>query len=161
MIREIDNRDKRYNSKNFNDSFKEHHSLVVGEARGLITLYDCQWDGTEEVGKDLYLIKYKAEFAFFGVHISSIDQPIIKSATFIFPYLSSWYDGWESVNKLSIFEDREFSLSDRINNEHVVSTITIRTNFNLVLYDEYSRRLKEVGIHHEVKYQKIYKISIQ
>lgn len=159
MIKNIDNRDKKYNSKNFNDSFKEYHSLIIGEAHGHITLYNCQWDGTKELGNDIYLIKYIAEFAFFGVHVNSIDQSIIKSATFIFPYLSSWYDGWESVNKLSVFEDREFSLSDRINNERVASTVTIKTGVNLIFYDEYSKLLREVGVHHEVKYQKFIKFQ--
>lgn len=154
-------RDKRYNSKNFNDSFKKFHSIILGDAHGYVTLYNCHWSGTEDVGKDIYILKYRVEFVFFGAHINTIEQPLVESATFIFPYLSSWFDGWESINKLEMFKNAEFSFSDNINNEQTATPLNIKQGFTLIMYDKYTKLMREIGVHHEVKYQKFVKFQYE
>lgn len=152
-------RDKRYNSKNYNDSYQENYILINGNAHGKITLYNCNWIGTEDIGKDLYIVKYEAQFVFWGIHLRSEEEFLIKSATLIYPFLSSWYDGWESNDKLRKFEDKEFGLSDNINNSNLVIPIKIENGPDLVIYDSYSKRMEQIGVHHSIRYQKLIKFN--
>jgi hypothetical protein len=157
VINNSENRDNRYNSKNYNNDFTASYLLILGNARGLITLYNSRWAGTEDLGKDLYIIKYSSQFVFWSVHIDSIEHFSIKSATLIYPYLASWFDGSESSNKMEVFENKEFSISDSINNQHRVPPIRVKDGLEFILYDEYTRRMEEIGVYHTVKYQKLIK----
>jgi hypothetical protein len=152
-------KDKRYHSKNYNDKYANAHLLINGIGRETVTLYNARWAGTKDIGKDIYLIKYDIQFVFFGSHITSIDTFLLTSATLIFPYLSTWFDGWESLDKMRIFEDKEFSLSDFIHNKKAVPPVHVRDGLQFIIYDEYRKSMKEIGVHHSVRFQK--KIDFQ
>ena len=77
-------RDKRYHSKLYNHNHERWHSVVLGVANGYITLYKCSWEGVQDIGKDLYSVKYKCDFVFFNIHAISVDDLLIESGTFIF-----------------------------------------------------------------------------
>lgn len=146
-------RDKRYRSKEHNHSYETQHIVILGTTRTLITLFNCQWDGTEEIGENTYLIKYQAKFAFFDAHIRSLADLHIESGTFIYPYLSSWFDGFKSMNKLDYASPNEFKLMDEDEKDDPVS-IPVTDNLRLVFFDQINRHMKEFGVHHETKFQK-------
>jgi hypothetical protein len=159
VIRIDPERDKEYNSKDYNDTYDENYILVNGNAHGKITLYNCHWDGTEDIGMDLYLVKYEVQFVFWSIHLSLISELLINSATLIYPFLSSWYDGWESLGKLRKFENKEFRFSDSINNSNLVAPIKIENGPDLIIYDSFSKRMEQIGVHHSLKYQKFIKFN--
>lgn len=80
-----------------------------GSHLGRITLYQCDWKGTSIIGEDLYTTKYAAKFKFQGVHLSG-NELLVLSGKFSFPYLGSFYDGWETMKiAASEFDYREIN----------------------------------------------------
>ncbi|MDQ6890738.1 MAG: hypothetical protein M3Z56_10735, partial [Bacteroidota bacterium] len=154
VINSSEGRDPRYNSKNYNDDFRELHLLVNGKTLSDITLYNSRWNGTEDVGKDLYLIKYEVQFAFFGTHIAAATDLFVRSATLIFPYLSTWFDGGESLNKLKEIEHKKFSQYGYWNNKGEVTPIQVKEGLQLNIFDEFSKGREVLGVHRSVKFQK-------
>ena len=152
-------RDKKYHSKNYNHSYQERYPLINGNTIGKITLYNCRWAGTEDIGKELYIVKYDVQFVFWGVHVKSVNDFYIKSATLQYPYLGSWYDGWEAQGKMEIFENNNIGSSGHKNNLDEISPISIPEGPDIFIYDSFSKRMETIGVHHSMKYQKLLKFE--
>lgn len=128
------------------------HPLVLGDCGGQVTLYNCTPACTQAIGKAMYQIEYRAQFLFMAIHIVNPDF-LVQSATFKYPYLASWYDGWQSLDKIKLAESAEFGIEVDVG-EGEPDYIAVTDNLTLALYDKVSRRMIEVGVHHSVKYQK-------
>src|SRR5690242_5393680 len=155
VINSSEGRDPRYNSKNYNDGFQELHILVNGKTISDITLYNVRWAGTEGIGRDLYLINYEVQFVFFGTNISETNNLLVQSATVIFPYLSSWFDGWESLNKLKEIEKISFSQFGYSVNTNQVVPLKVKKGLQLVILDQYKKGMEVLGGERSVKFQKV------
>jgi|GEM_PF-6240512 len=164
VVNSSEGRDPRYHSTNYNDDFREVHPLINGKTMSVITLYNSRWSGTEEIGIDLYLIKYEVQFAFFGTHISLTTDLLVSSAILIFPYLSTWFDGPESLDKLKEIEHKKFSQYGYSNNRNEVTPIPVKGDLQLAIFDDYSKGREIWGVNHSIKFQKkidfIYKVPV-
>lgn len=139
--------------KNLFDYERHHfHSLILGECAGEVTLCNCTWSRTQVIGKGMYQIEYRAQFLFHAVHIINSDF-LVQSATFRYPYLASWYDGWQSLNKIELDETTEFGIRADLG-EGKPDNIAVTQDLTIALYDKVSRQMIEIGVHHSVKYQK-------
>lgn len=154
VIKNDPNRDKRYHSEDFNDNFKKYHSLVLGEASGHTTLYSCQWHGNKKLGKGIYKVKYKVEFVFSGVHLKEDNTILVRGGTFIFPYLSTWYDGEMFLYKLKGKQGLYVEGKHVIQNVSTDDKITINHELSLNLWDEVKEDIEEINISYKVKFQK-------
>jgi hypothetical protein len=143
-------RAKKYHSKNYNENYATTHSFILGKAAGLITLYRCRYYHVEDISDELYIIQYEAEYVFWGAHILSAASFLIGSATFIYPYLSSWYEGEGSHDKLhrddhsSPFDKPCAPLED---------TIPVTDGVSIQLTESYHKRSNNFGVHEETQYQ--------
>jgi hypothetical protein len=155
----LPNNDKRYRSKRYNDNYLDFHNVINGTGAGYFTLYNCRWSGTQEIGAGLYQIKYLVEFVFFGVQISSMQERLVQSATFMFSHMGSWYDGRQSTTKMDKFDGTAFSFSETSSNEAGKAGLKVKPGLTLTFYDDYKKLLKEIGIHHEIKYRKLVKFE--
>lgn len=151
-------REKKYNSRTYNDNYETKHEIIFGEGFHLMTLYNCRWFGTEEIGKDLFKLKYKVQYTFFNHHIKSLDEPIIKSLTFIYPYISSWYDEWNVHDKIVLDNSSEFGIRAGIGTEKK-QKIFISENLEFELIDTIERRMLEVGVSHSITYKKLVRFN--
>ncbi|HEY9362633.1 MAG TPA: hypothetical protein VIQ00_05195, partial [Chitinophagaceae bacterium] len=89
--------------KLFDYERQRFHPLILGEGAVRVTLYNCTWAGTQVIGKEMYQIEYRAQILFHAVHIFNPGF-LLQSGTFRYPYLASWYDGWQSHNKIELDE---------------------------------------------------------
>jgi hypothetical protein len=131
---------------------QRYHSMIIGDCMGNVTLYNCSWAATQKIGKGLYQIDYKAEFLFHSVQIKDSNF-LVKSATFVFPYLASWYDGWDALGKINLDNRAEFGISAQVEKENNDS-VHVSQNLTITVFDKINRRMVEVGVHHSIKYQK-------
>ncbi len=146
------------------NSDPEHfHSFILGTGAfsEKITLYNCELREVETIGKDLAEINYEAEFIFTGAHISNKEELFVESGTFVFPYLSSWYDGDQSLNKLNggrsglyFSDDKELEKKLNSPKEPVPENLAINENLTLVFWERLEKRVRQVGVHYDVKFQK-------
>lgn len=143
-------RDKRYHSKNYNENFATALPIILGKGAGLITLYLCEYYHVEDISDELYIIQYEAEYVFWGAHIRSPESFLVRSATFIFPYLSSWYEGDGSVNKLSRQERPSPFAKSR---PPLEEPIPIADGVSIRLSENYNKRSQNIDNHEEVRYQ--------
>ena len=135
------------------ETYPEHfHPVIFGDPP-LSTLYNCHWDGCKEVGRNLYRTTYRIEYVFTGVHFSEIELPV-RACTFLFPHLSTWYDGDALHDKL------KGKQGTYIDGKHVVQsvlsddTIKINANLTLQLWDEVQEQIQKLDISYKVQYSK-------
>jgi len=143
-------RAKKYHSKNYNENYATTLPFILGKAAGLITLYRCQYFHVEDISNELYIIQYEAEHIFWGAHIGSSESFLIRSATFIYPYLSSWYEGEASVNKLRR-DDYPSPLAKP--RPPLEEPISVTDGVSIRLSESYNKRSQNIDNHEEVRYQ--------
>ena len=141
------------------DTYPQHfHTIILGECDIEMTLYNCHWAGCEEVAKNLYRIEYRIEYVFTGIHFPDPSM-LIRGGTFIFPNLSTWYDGQLFLDKL---EGRKGLYID---GKHVVQDVTgtdeikINSELTLFLYDEVRKHIHKMSISYKVVYQKYLRLQ--
>ena len=135
------------------ETYPEHfHALILGDSP-LSTLYNCHWTGCSEIGRNLYRTTYSIEYVFTGVHFSEADIPV-RAGTFLFPHLSTWYDGDALHAKLKgkqgIFLDGKHVVESVLSDDR----IKVNDNLSLQLWDEVLEHIEEMNISYKVEYSK-------
>lgn len=143
-------RAKKYHSKNYNENYATSLPFILGKAAGLVTLYRCQYYHVEDISDELYIIQYEAEYVFWGAHILSAASFLVRSATFIYPYLSSWYEGEDSHDKLR--RDDRHSPFDKPRTP-LEEPIPVTDGVSIQLTESYHKRSNNFGVHEETQYQ--------
>lgn len=131
----------------------DFHQIIFGE-RTFCTLFNCHWTGTEEIGNHLFKTIYRIEYVFTGVHIVSTKNPVI-GATFIFPHLSSWFDGHEMTEKLRGKKDYFVNGKEEIQNSLKDETAEINNNLSINFYDKVDERTEKMHVSYRVEYSKL------
>ncbi|KAA2240309.1 hypothetical protein F0L74_29550 [Chitinophaga agrisoli] len=139
------------------DSGKFHpkhlHQIILGSSSNKITLYNCQLAGYSKLGRSLYLITYQVEYVFLGVHFKEDSIPV-RSGTFIFPHLSAWYDGENSLNKLEgkqgLFINGNHIIQDALTNDE----IKVNEELTLILWDKVMKHIEQMNVSYKVTYEK-------
>jgi hypothetical protein len=140
---------------NFTKNHPIHsHPIILGDARGKVTLHHCQWRGCKGIGKNLYKTSYHVQFAFWGVHFDKDSTIPIREATFIFPHLSTWYDGELFHSKLEGKEGLFVNGKEVIENILTKDDIKINDELTLHLFDEVRKRIEDLDISYIVRFQK-------
>lgn len=159
VIKVDPDRDKRYNSKNYNDDYAYKHGIIFGKGFETVTLYDAHWNGTNELGGELYELTYRIGFVFFGAHFSQFSEACISTATFQFPYIGSWFDAETSLFPLK--RDKE----DQVSNHPLAvphranALVPAHDNLELRFFDNIEKQSKEYGIHEERRFHKLIEFS--
>jgi ApeA N-terminal domain 1 len=126
---------------------KYSHSIILGETSfENISLINCQWEGTNFLGGDLFEIRYVASIVLFDIHLSKTEDLQINRAVFKFPFLSSWYDGEKSLFKVDSFGKEPLS--------SVKDVVEVTDSLTFTFIDEYHKKVKEIGVSYEVDFQK-------
>jgi hypothetical protein len=114
---------------------KEHnfHTQINGniQANELITLCNCLLVRTESIGGSLSKLTYKIKYIFLNAHLKKVSALKIKTINITYPYLSSFFDGYNFFQK-----DYE-NQTERISKS---KPIQISENFEIVIIDEYYRQ---------------------
>lgn len=103
------------------------HDFINGDARGTLSLYQCTWTGTKELGKDLHQIEYLIGYVIYEKHIASKEEFLVTGGEFMFPQLKSFFDLDLTHGRKSIFVP-EYNVNDRT----VVVSITDRLSIQFL-----------------------------
>jgi hypothetical protein len=134
--------------KDINNPRNTDFQIILGICRqsGFVTLYNCEWRGTKDLGKELCEFKYSVYAVFEGAHVAKEEYFHIKSASTHFPFVDTWYDGWESMGKTKKALKR--------GQNHDEKTVKIDDNLTLKYIDYYAHHDYLDGHLTEIKYSK-------
>lgn len=110
-----------------------YHELIMGDARGEITLHQCRWSGTEHLGSDLYQIDYEVGYVFFGVLIADESKLLVSAGEFMFPQLASFIDNDPLHGTIHFFE-KDYQSKER------QAVIEIAENLKIQFLDKKNER---------------------
>ncbi|HLO54486.1 MAG TPA: HEPN domain-containing protein [Saprospiraceae bacterium] len=107
-------------------NYTKYHEIIVGNtSSGYISLIDCNWRSTSQIGKGIMKIIYYADIKFSQVHVSSLSDLKVKNLVVKFAWLDSWIDGMNSLSKV-----------EKLNEGNTIThNITINENLKLILID--------------------------
>ena len=125
------------------------HEIILGDTRDKISLYRCRFLRHEPIGKSFHELSYRIDFAFMNVHISKISDLCIKKVEVKFPFLASFFDGWNSL------KDND----DGVENISYSEPIVVSDVLNIVLIDKYRKSIKGFDGSFELKYLKTLQLS--
>lgn len=102
-----------------------YHEIIIGDARGDLTLYQCNWAGTLEIGKDLFQIDYIIGYVFFD-HLPQTDGKLMLSAgEFMYPAFKSFMDTDPVHGHKTIFIP-EYDVKNRTEIVEIADNLKIR-----------------------------------
>lgn len=135
------------------NTYPQHfHTVILGD-KITATLYNCNWAGCSEVGKNLYRITYRIEYVFTGVHFTDIELPV-RYGSFIFPHLATWFDGEEFQDKLKgkrgLFIDGKPVVQDMLKTDE----IKINEELTIFFQDQVRESIDKTDISYKVLYEK-------
>lgn len=138
--------------QNASNEIVYYHQIILGNIvlHKKMTLLECYWDGTYVIGEGLFQIKYKIRTILKGSLIESYNNMKFDSITVCVPYVASWYDGWQSfekLDKLSEFKKEE------------IQSLSVNSNLTINLIDHITNRVKTFGKTQEINYQKYIQFS--
>mgnify|MGYP003562758877 CR=1 FL=1 len=108
-----------------------HFELIHGDCPTLITLFNCNWKSIDQINSSLFIVRYFVEFVFSYAHLKQNFK--VKSINIEYPYLRTFFDGYQSVSTEEIKEQSvEYSNPVRING-----------NFSFRLVDSHQRDIKD------------------
>lgn len=127
-----------------------YHRYIMGDSNGeSFTLYHCQLSSCSQVGNEFYRSEYEGEYLINGAHISNTTGFMVKSGKFLFPNLSSWYDGSESFGKLDHIKG---NLQEIYKEE--LESLTIDDNLTLKFIDLVRSRTEQFGASYTIDHSK-------
>ena len=108
-----------------------------------ITLYSCSFKNCPIISDKLYELTYQVQFVFNYVHLKNL---LFKSVSIDFPFLKTFYDGWEDeFDELQEKEPEEYRKYGNV--------IDINSNFSIKTVDLKWKQLKKRK-GYEIKYSK-------
>jgi hypothetical protein len=123
------------------------HSIILGKTSfGDISIINCEWSGTKDLGGNLFETRYIASIVLFDIHLLKEEDLQINKAVFKFPFLSSWYDGEKSLFKVDNFRKEPLS--------SVKDVVEINDSLKFNFIDEYHKSVKRMGVSYEINFQK-------
>lgn len=126
-----------------------NYEIILGDVRQNISLYLCRFARLQPIGKSLYELNYRIEYAFFNIHLPKISDLLIYKAEIDFPFLASFFDGWASLkNENQNVEEMSYS-----------KPMQISETQKILLIDEYRKDFKKLDGSYEVKYLKSIQFS--
>jgi hypothetical protein len=127
---------------------KYGHEIILGEtASGSVTIVNCRWRLTKPIGSDFFEIRYQGSLVLHRVHIASISNLRAIKTLFKFPYLASWYDGWEGAFRL----DHDQNTTPNSTRE----VIKVTDNLEVSFIDNFEKRPLKLGVSYKVEYEKL------
>lgn len=129
------------------DQVPHYLQYIFGDSSpmGKITLYDSNWAGTSMIGQDLYLTKYHVKYIIYGAHLLEKEDFLIKSGKFSFPYLDSFYNGWEHASLMA--SEFNFELIDK----PTIQELQINDELKLIFYSIITRNVLEFTISYTIE----------
>ncbi len=139
---------------NPNVDIQYQHEVILGLTFSPknVTLVDCHWSGTKEIGNNLFQIDYKIQIVIQNIHVASINQLKLNKLRVCIPYLTTWYDGWKSLDKLNELNNQEGEYA---------KTLKINNCLDLVFIDSLEKEYKVIGKSYAIKYQKYLQFEYQ
>lgn len=124
-----------------------YHQIILGRclSPANLTLFDCHWQGTKLIGAKMFQIKYEIRILFKDVLINDYSNFKFNNITICLPFLASWYDGWESLNKVDEFAEQE---------NQKIQSLKINKKLTLQFIDYLNKRPKVIGKSYEINHQK-------
>lgn len=127
-----------------------NYEMILGDVHEIISLYQCHFMRLQRIGNSLYKLSYRIEYVFFNVHISKISDLLINKAEVVFPFLSSFFDGYSSFKDLNNIENSATTTSN---------PMKISESLEILLIDKYYKKFKKFDGNYEVKYSKFIEFS--
>ncbi len=123
-----------------------YHPIILGNAfyPQNLTLLECRWKETKDIGKNLYQIRYRVHVILRHALFTSKSSLLLNSYRVCIPHVASWYDGWKSHTKTNEINERSESWQSLKVNEE----LTIR------FIDSLTQRTIIFGKTQETRYQK-------
>lgn len=127
--------------------FEYHHEIILGSTNHPqhLTLLRCEWAGTKQIGKKLFIVTYRIETIIKNAFINSYNGIRFGYVTVSIPYISSWYDDWPSFGEF---------LNERNNREEQIQSLTINSNLSIKFIDFISSTTQEFGKTKKISTQK-------
>lgn len=137
--------------KNLSHDIEYYHPVILGNAfyPNNLTLIECSWKETKDIGKNIYQINYRVQTILRHALFNSKDFLLLNSIRVCIPHVASWYDGWESHTKIKgDNEQSETSQSLKVNEKLTIEFI-----------DSIIQRTIIPGKTQEISYQKFLKLN--
>ena len=129
---------------NIETTNQNQFELILGDSQQKTTLNNCVFRSASSIGKNLHKITYEVEFIFLNIHLIKISDLKIYKAEVEYPYLSTFFDGWESIKD---FDDKtESNIKSK--------PISITEKLELILVNKYYKKITKLGEGFEMKYSK-------
>lgn len=99
-------------TKDLSQDIEYYHPIILGNAfyPKNLTLLECRWKGTKDIGKNLYQISYQVQTILRHALFNSKDSLLLNSIRVCIPHVVSWYDGWESHTKIKGINEHSESI---------------------------------------------------
>ncbi len=144
---------QKMSDENFQKIDVNHYHQIILCKFGfgaLATLHDCRLLQVQSVGKDFFLFTYQINTVFRNVLINDFSKFSFNSITIRTAHLSTWYDGWDSFDKLEEYAGVDIE---------TVESLSINENLTLDFIDTVRKTPISIGKKYEVKYQKFIRFS--
>ncbi|WP_139959429.1 ApeA N-terminal domain 1-containing protein [Flavicella sediminum] len=135
-----------------NNNNHNYYIQINGTENQKMTLYSCSYSRFSPIARGQVEISYNVEYVFFNVHLKNVSKLKIKRIDSTFPYLSSIFDGYDSIN-------RDFENQTERTTRSV--PIKISKNLDLVLVDKYYKKLTDLESGHQMKFSKSIEFKYQ
>ncbi len=110
----------------FSDKPINNLPVILGRFDGHpVTLCYCNWSRTVHISELLHKITYTIGILVKFAHFNRLEDIIVKNVRVRYPYLSSWYDGWESSSDDQLIDTEKKE----------IQTIQIKPSLNLMFED--------------------------
>ncbi len=123
-------------TKDIYQDIEYYHPIILGNTiyPQNLTLFECRWKGTKDIGKDLYQISYRVHVILRHAQFTSKKSLLLNSIRVCIPHIASWYDGWKSHTKIDEINERSESYQSlKVNEELTIQFIDSLTQRTIIL----------------------------
>jgi len=126
--------------------------IILGNTHTKLTLLHCTFKKIEFIGTKLFELEYLVQFVFFGIWVVKPENLIVNKVRLKFPYISSFYDGWDyhkrqirenlqdfnGREELKVRDDFSIKFEDRQRNSEISNNGIFKTRLDKLIEFKYN-----------------------